>query len=131
MQVFVKRGEVYDIDFGMTVGSVQSGRRPGVVIQNDVGNKFSPNTIVAPITSQIKPNLPTHVSISSGNAGLKKDSIVLLEQPITISKECLKNKMGAVSTETMERIDRAIDISLGRYVKNNGSLNANRVPCMG
>ena len=92
----VKRGDIYYADLSPVVGSEQGGIRPVLIVQNDVGNRFSPTVIAAAITSQKdKSNLPTHIEVDAGHCGLAKDSIVLLEQVRTIDKRRLREKMGA------------------------------------
>lgn len=114
----IKRGEIYFADLSPVVGSEQGGLRPVLIIQNDVGNKFSPTVIVAAITSQInKAKIPTHIELSSAEFNLPKDSVVLLEQIRTIDKRRLKEKISTLSTEKMHKVDIAILISLG-YGKN-------------
>jgi len=114
MVQFVKRGDIYYADLSPVVGSEQGGIRPVLVIQNDMGNKYSPTVIIAAITSQInKAKLPTHVEISSEEYGLNKDSVILLEQVRTIDKRRLKDKIGHISTSLMESVDNAISISVG------------------
>lgn len=104
-----KRGQIYYADLSPVVGSEQGGMRPVVIIQNDVGNIYSPTTIVAAVTSaQTKAKLPTHVRLP-----LYKDSMVLLEQMRTIDKRRLKTYMGEVDEDTMKKINQAIAISLG------------------
>ncbi|MEG1551342.1 MAG: type II toxin-antitoxin system PemK/MazF family toxin [Oscillospiraceae bacterium] len=114
--MMVKRGEIYFVDFGENVGSVQGGVRPVLIVQNDVGNKFSPTVIAAAITSQTKNKLPTHIELQVGEAGLTKLSTVMLEQIQTIDKTQLKVKMGMLSPETMKKIDQATAISLGLQI---------------
>lgn len=109
----IKRGDVYYVDFGETTGSEQGGIRPCIIIQNDIGNKFSPTVIVNCITSQMtKAKLPTHVEISS-KFGLKKDSIVLCEQVKTIDKKRLIKYIGRVNEAIMSKIDLANGVSIG------------------
>ena len=117
----VKRGDVYYADMGVGVGSEQGGIRPVLVIQNDIGNRYSPTTIVAVITSQrSKRPLPTHISLLSGEAELPKNSTVLLEQVRTIDKKRLKGRMGNLSCVSMEKIDNATQCSLGlSYININ------------
>lgn len=111
----VKRGEVYYADLSPVVGSEQGGMRPVLVIQNDIGNKYSPTIIVAAITSKLsKAKLPTHISLDS-NAGLPKDSVVLLEQIRTLDKRRLKEKVCDLSQIKMAEINQAILVSLGFY----------------
>lgn len=89
----IKRGEMYYADLSPVVGSEQGGVRPVLVVQNDVGNKYSPTVIAAAITSQInKAKLPTHIEIHAGDYGLNKDSVVLLEQIRTIDKSDSRKK---------------------------------------
>ena len=108
----VYRGEVYYADLSPVIGSEQGGLRPVLIVQNDVGNKHSPTTIIAPITSRFtKKPLPTHVPLS--NCGLAKDSIALCEQLRTIDKRRLKEKLGSMGEKDKVALDRAIEISLG------------------
>lgn len=110
----VKRGDLFYADLSPVVGSEQGGVRPVLVVQNDIGNKYSPTVIVAAITSQInKAKLPTHVEISASEYGLPKDSVILLEQIRTIDKRRLKEKIGYLSAETMKKVDEALEISFG------------------
>lgn len=110
----IKRGDIYYADLSPVVGSEQGGVRPVLVIQNDVGNKFSPTIIAAAITSQInKAKLPTHIELSGEIYGLSRDSVVLLEQIRTIDKKRLKEKIGHIDEVTMRRINTAINISFG------------------
>lgn len=110
----VKRGDIYYANLSPVVGSEQGGHRPVLVIQNDVGNKYSPTVIVVAITSQIsKAKLPTHVEIGSKYSSLEKDSVILLEQLRTIDKRRLKEKVTHLSEEVMSMVDEAIKISLG------------------
>jgi mRNA interferase MazF len=112
--MIVKRGEIYYADLSPVVGSEQGGVRPILIIQNDVGNKYSPTVIVAAITSQInKARLPTHVAITAQDFGLPKDSVVLLEQIRTIDKKRLREKVGKFDDEMMKKIDEALKISVG------------------
>ncbi len=109
----IRRGDVYYADLRPVVGSEQGGVRPVLVIQNDVGNKYSPTIICAAITSQInKAKLPTHVEIDSQQYALVKDSVVLLEQLRTIDKSRLKEKICRLDQKSMEKIDKALLISL-------------------
>lgn len=108
-----KRGELYYADLSPVVGSEQGGVRPVLIIQNNVGNKYSPTVIVAAITSQInKAKLPTHIELNT-DYGLQKNSVVLLEQLRTLDKRRLKEKIGIVDTSKMRKIDNALLISLG------------------
>lgn len=110
----VKRGEIYYADLSPVIGSEQGGTRPVLIVQNDVGNKFSPTVIAAAITSQrFKTSLPTHIRVNADGCGLAKDSIVLLEQVRTLDKKRLREKMGILDEQDMNRIDRALSVSLG------------------
>lgn len=110
----VKRGDVFYADLNPVVGSEQGGARPVLVIQNDVGNRFSPTVIVAAITSQIgKAKLPTHVEVNGVESLLEMDSVILLEQVRTIDKQRLKDKVTHLPTEIMSRVDHALGISVG------------------
>lgn len=110
----IRRGDIYYADLSPVVGSEQGGVRPVLIVQNDVGNRFSPTVIAAAITSQrAKANLPTHIMLHSQNTGLSKDSVVLLEQVRTIDKHRLKERMGRVDPVSMTQIDQALSISFG------------------
>lgn len=110
----VKRGDIFYADLSPVVGSEQGGIRPVIIIQNDIGNKYSPTVIISAITSQInKAKLPTHVEISSEEYGLNKDSVVLLEQIRTLDKRRLKEKIGHMSDNDMEKVDQALLVSVG------------------
>lgn len=113
----IRRGEIYYADLSPVVGSEQGGVRPVLVIQNDVGNKYSPTVIVCAVTSQMtKAKLPTHVEMKKGDFGLCKDSVALLEQIRTIDKRRLKDRVGEVTAAVMRVVDKALLISLG-FVK--------------
>lgn len=110
----ISRGDIFYADLSPVVGSEQGGVRPVLVVQNDVGNKFSPTVIIAAITSQLsKAKLPTHIELGKDQYNLPKDSVVLLEQIRTLDKRRLKDKIGMIDALTMQRIDVAIMISLG------------------
>ena len=112
--VVVKRGDIFYADLSPVIGSEQGGTRPVLVVQNDVGNKFSPTVIVAAITSQInKAKMPTHIEISANDFGLARDSVILLEQIRTIDKRRLKDIMRSLNPELMQEINKALCISLG------------------
>ena len=112
----IKRGEMYYADLSPVVGSEQGGVRPVLVVQNDVGNKYSPTIIAAAITSQInKAKLPTHIELNADVFGLQKDSVVLLEQIRTIDQMRLKERIGEVPTDLMDKINKALLISLGFF----------------
>ena len=112
--MLVKRGDIYYADLSPVVGSEQGGVRPVLIVQNNVGNKYSPTVIAAAITSQkFKTNLPTHISVNANDCGLSKDSIVLLEQIRTLDKQRLKERMGNLPENDMDRIDKALSVSFG------------------
>ena len=114
MEDIYRRGELYYADLSPVIGSEQGGVRPVLVIQNNVGNKYSPTIIVAAITSQInKAKIPTHVELTSKEYGLPKDSVVLLEQLRTLDKRRLRENIGYVDTLKMRLVDNALLISLG------------------
>ncbi|MBE5736570.1 MAG: type II toxin-antitoxin system PemK/MazF family toxin [Clostridiales bacterium] len=109
----IKRGELYYADLSPVVGSEQGGVRPVLVVQNDVGNKYSPTVIVAAITSQInKARIPTHIELAS-SYGLTKDSVLLLEQIRTLDKKRLKDRIGMLDENRMKDVNQALLISLG------------------
>ena len=110
----VHRGDIYYADLSPVVGSEQGGVRPVLIVQNDVGNRFSPTVIAAAITSQKdKTSLPTHIQLQATGSGLAKDSIVLLEQIRTLDKRRLKERMGRLDEVSMNRVDRALQVSFG------------------
>lgn len=110
----IKRGELYYADLSPVVGSEQGGVRPVLVVQNDVGNRYSPTVIAAAVTSKInKARLPTHIELAASFYGLNKDSVVLLEQIRTLDKRRLKERIGALPIGVMQRVDDALKISLG------------------
>lgn len=110
----INRGDIYYADLSPVVGSEQGGVRPVLVIQNDVGNKFSPTVIIAAITSQLtKAKLPTHIELSKDRYNLTKDSVVLLEQIRTLDKRRLKEKVCSIDVLTMKQVDVAMMVSLG------------------
>jgi len=112
--VVLRRGDIFYGDLSPVIGSEQGGVRPVLIIQNDIGNKYSPTVIVAAITSQInKAKLPTHVELEAFKYGITKDSVILLEQIRTIDKRRLKEKIGHLSEELMKQVDTAIQISFG------------------
>ena len=105
----IKRGELYYADLSPVVGSEQGGVRPVLVVQNDVGNKYSPTVIAAAVTSKInKAKLPTHIELPTGSYGLAKDSVILLEQIRTLDKRRLKERIGELNETTMTRVDKAM-----------------------
>lgn len=110
----IKRGEIYYADLSPVVGSEQGGTRPVLVIQNDIGNKYSPTIIVAAITSQLsKAKIPTHVELPATEYNLPKDSVILLEQLRTIDKRRLKEKLSTLDNSRMRKVNIAMLISLG------------------
>lgn len=112
--MIVKRGDIFYADLSPVIGSEQGGVRPVLIIQNDVGNKYSPTIIAAAITSQVnKAKLPTHIELDAKTFGLPKDSVVLAEQVRTIDKRRLKEKIGHLDDEYMEKVNEAITISFG------------------
>lgn len=112
--MIVKRGDVFFADLSPVVGSEQGGTRPVLVLQNDIGNRFSPTVIVAAITAQIqKAKLPTHVEIDAQKYGFERDSVILLEQIRTIDKQRLTDKITHLDDEMMDKVDEALQISLG------------------
>lgn len=114
--MIIKRGEIYYADLSPVLGSEQGGVRPVLVLQNDIGNKYSPTIIVSAITSRLyKAKLPTHISLDASLYGLNKDSIILLEQLRTIDKLRLREKIGELSPQKMKEVDNALLISLGYF----------------
>ena len=112
--MIVKRGDVFFADLSPVVGSEQGGVRPVLIIQNNIGNRFSPTVIVAAITAQIqKAKLPTHVEISAEAHGFDRDSVILLEQIRTIDKQRLTDKITHLDEESMRKVNDALQISLG------------------
>ncbi len=112
--MIVKRGDIFYADLSPVVGSEQGGTRPVLVVQNDVGNKYSPTVIAAAITSRInKAKLPTHIEIDAARYGLNKDSVILLEQVRTIDKKRLREKIGRLDEVQMIKVNDALSISFG------------------
>lgn len=115
----IRRGDIYYADLRPVVGSEQGGLRPVLIIQNDVGNRYSPTVIAAAITSRISKNkLPTHIDVHCSlepgdDVGLSCDSIILLEQVRTLDKRRLKERMGHLDEETMNKVNEAISVSFG------------------
>jgi mRNA interferase MazF len=110
----IKRGDIYYADLSPVIGSEQGGVRPVLIVQNDTGNKHSPTVIAAAITSQIgKARLPTHIELEAKSYGLTKDSVILLEQIRTLDKRRLKEKMGRLDIDLMNKVDNAIAVSFG------------------
>ncbi len=118
----VQRGDIYYADLSPVVGSEQGGVRPVLIVQNNVGNRFSPTVIAAAITSQKdKAPLPTHIHVHSGENGLAKDSVVLLEQIRTLDKRRLREHMGHLDARSMTQVDRALEISFGLHDPRSGA----------
>ena len=110
----IRRGDIFYADLSPVIGSEQGGLRPVLIVQNDVGNKYSPTVIAAAITSKMsKTKLPTHIDVPGEDTGLAKDSIILLEQIRTIDKKRLKEKMGHLDETTMNSVNNAIQVSFG------------------
>lgn len=110
----IKRGDIYYADLSPVIGSEQGGLRPVLIVQNDVGNKYSPTVIAAAITSRLgKAKLPTHIDVLADKVGLQKDSVILLEQIRTIDKKRLGEKMGHLDDSMMNAVNEAITISFG------------------
>lgn len=113
----IKRGELYYADLNPVVGSEQGGIRPVLVLQNDVGNKYSPTVIAAATTSKLtKAKLPTHIELHSDTTALPRDSVVLLEQIRTIDKSRIRERIGELPPEIMQQINDALLLSLGFFV---------------
>ena len=112
--MYVRRGDIFYADLSPVVGSEQGGVRPVLIVQNDVGNKYSPTVICAAITSQInKAKLPTHIEIDTVQSTLVRDSVILLEQIRTIDKKRLREKICRLDEQLMRRVDHALSVSLG------------------
>lgn len=110
----LQRGDIYYADLSPVVGSEQGGLRPVLIVQNNVGNHYSPTVIVAAITSKIsKPKMPTHVGIRANEAGLERDSVILLEQVRTIDKQRLRDYITAATPAKMREVDNALGMSVG------------------
>ena len=117
----VRRGDIYYADLSPVVGSEQGGMRPVLIVQNDIGNRYSPTVIAAAITSQTgKARLPTHITMPGSGCGLTKDSVILLEQIRTIDKKRLRERMGKLDENMMSRVDNAIAVSFGLGTAGNG-----------
>ncbi|MBQ8546239.1 MAG: type II toxin-antitoxin system PemK/MazF family toxin [Clostridia bacterium] len=124
----IKRGDIFYADLSPVVGSEQGGLRPVLIVQNDVGNKYSPTVIAAAITSKMsKAKLPTHIGVFANQVGLLKDSVILLEQIRTIDKTRLKEKMGHLDNDTMNEVNNAINVSFGLGSYSQDSLNTSYV----
>lgn len=111
----IRRGELYYADLSPVVGSEQGGVRPVLVVQNNIGNKYSPTVIAVAVTSQInKARLPTHIELDT-TCGLPKDSVILAEQVRTLDKRRLKDKIGMLDNKAMEKVNNALMVSLGFF----------------
>ena len=112
--MMIMRGDLFSACLDPVVGSEQGGIRPVLVVQNDVGNRYSPTVIVLAVTGQVnKTRLPTHVPVAAGNPGLQKDSVVLAEQIRTLDKRRLREKIGSLEPEVMQKVSEAMMVSLG------------------
>lgn len=116
----IKRGDVFYADLSPVKGSEQGGTRPVLILQNDIGNRFSPTVIAAAITSKIGKNkVPTHIVVKANENGLLKNSVVLLEQIRTLDKRRLKEKMGTLDSLIMKKVNHALSISFGLIGASN------------
>lgn len=112
--IYPRRGEVYLVNFDPVIGSEIRKTRPALILQNDIANRHSPLTIVAAITSQFEePLYPTEVLLTAGEGGTTKDSVILLNQIRSVDKRRLVRRLGAIRSESMRRVDRSLQISLG------------------
>ncbi len=112
--IMISRGDLFSACLDPVVGSEQGGIRPVLVVQHDVGNRYSPTVIVLAVTGQVNKNrLPTHVPVAAGNTGLQKDSVVLAEQIRTLDKRRLREKIGSLKPEVMQKVSEAMRVSLG------------------
>ena len=110
----IKRGDIFYADLSPVVGSEQGGLRPVLIVQNDIGNRYSPTVIAAAITSRLgKTKLPTHIDIYASEVGLAKDSVILLEQIRTLDKKRLRERMGHLDEDVMSKVNSAISVSFG------------------
>ncbi|MEJ6400176.1 type II toxin-antitoxin system PemK/MazF family toxin [Nicoliella lavandulae] len=117
----VKRGDIFYADLSPVVGSEQGGVRPVLIIQNNIGNHYSPTVIVAAITARIsKPKMPTHVGIKASQSDIEKDSVILLEQIRTIDKQRLNDRVAHLNKYLMKKVDTALELSVGLSPKTNG-----------
>lgn len=119
----IKRGDIFYADLSPVIGSEQGGLRPVLIVQNDIGNKYSPTVIAAAITSKMgKTRLPTHIDIYRDRVGLQKDSVILLEQIRTLDKRRLKEKMGHLDDDVMDKVNLAIAVSFGLSPQNDSQI---------
>jgi len=117
--VEIKRGDVFYADLSPVIGSEQGGMRPVLIVQNNVGNHYSPTVIVAAITARIsKPKMPTHVGITADHTGIEKNSVILLEQVRTIDKQRLRDRVTHLEDATMKQVDKALQVSIGLVEKD-------------
>lgn len=123
----IRRGDIYYADLSPVVGSEQGGLRPVLIVQNDVGNRYSPTVIAAAITSKLdKARLPTHIDVYADEVGLSKDSVILLEQIRTLDKKRLKEKMGHLDDGSMRAVNSAIAVSFG-LSENEAALSSGNI----
>lgn len=108
----IKRGDIFLVNMNNNVGCVQKGKRPALIVSNDLGNKFGPTVIIAPITSSSKRNLPTHLNVSPNQTGLNGESTILFEQIITLDKKQLCKKIGILSSSLVKEVNNRLNISL-------------------
>ncbi|MBF7132204.1 type II toxin-antitoxin system PemK/MazF family toxin [Pediococcus pentosaceus] len=110
----IRRGDLFYADLSPVVGSEQGGMRPVLVIQNNIGNHYSPTVIIAAITAKIsKPKMPPHVGIKGGEQGVGRNSVILMEQIRTIDKQRLHDKIGRLDDQKMKQVDEALKVSIG------------------
>lgn len=110
----LKRGDVCLVDFGNQGGNLQTGLRPAVVVQNDIGNYYSPVTMVCPLTKQLnKAPMPTHVIVERGNGGIRENSLILTEQVRSVNKYQIRQIIGSLAVDSMRMVDTALKIALG------------------
>ena len=122
----IRRGDIYYADLSPVVGSEQGGIRPVLIVQNDVGNKYSPTVIAAAITSKTdKTKMPTHIDVYADSYGLEKNSVILLEQIRTLDKKRLREKMGHLDEAIMNEVNNAISVSFGLYLQKRRFAAAN------
>lgn len=124
MMITVKRGDIYYADLSPVIGSEQGGLRPVLIVQNDIGNRYSPTVIAAAITSRMgKTRMPTHIDVHAEKVGLAKDSVILLEQIRTLDKRRLKEKMGHLDDDMMNEVNSAIAVSFGLADNTNTAIS--------
>lgn len=114
MKYAIRQGDIYLTDLSGYVGSEQSGLRPAVIVQNDIGNRYSPTTIVVPLTSKQKPSLPTHTILTPGDCGIKEKSVALCEQLRVIDKSRLKKRLGRIeNVKKIQELNKSLMAILG------------------